>query len=65
MKILLINPPRRADSHTYPPTSLLFISQAVRRVGHEAEIVDIPYLLENFSDKYSLFDNSLFEYLLG
>ena len=65
MKILLINPPRRNDSYMYPPTSLLYISQAVRRVGHEAEIVDIPYLLENFPDKYSLFDNSLFEYLLG
>ena len=60
MKILLINPPRRNDSYMYPPTSLLYISQAVRKAGHEAEIVDIPYLLEKIPDKYSLFDDSLF-----
>lgn len=65
MKILLIHPPRRFDSFMYPPTSLLYIAQAARRAGHEAEIVDIPYLMEKFPDKYSLLDNSVFEYLLS
>ena len=65
MKILLINPPRRNDSYMYPPTSLLYISRAVREAGHEAEIIDVPYLIEVFPEKYSLLDNSLFEYILS
>lgn len=64
MKILLIFPPRKDDSYIFPPTSLLYIAQAARAAGHEAEIVDIPYLLEKFPDKYSLLDGSLFDYIL-
>ena len=58
MKLLLIYPPRRADSYMNPPTPLLYVSQAARRAGHEAEIVDVPYLLEKYPDQYSLEDES-------
>lgn len=63
MKILLIFPPRRTGRYMFPPNSLLYISHAVRAAGHEAEIVDIPYLLEKFPDKFSLLDNSLYDYI--
>ena len=65
MKILLIYPPRRDDTYMFPPTSLLYISQAVRAAGHEAEIIDIPYLLEKSHENLSLLNNSLFDYILG
>mgnify|MGYP003975337507 FL=1 len=65
MKLLLVFPPRRFDSYMHPPTSLLYITQAVRRAGHEAEIIDIPYLLEKFPEKYALQDNSIAEYILS
>ena len=65
MKVLLINPPRRADSYVFPPTSLLYVAQAIRTAGHEAEIVDIPYLLERHSAHYKLSNGSLFDYLLS
>ena len=65
MKLLLIYPPRRFDSYMFPPTPLLYIAQAARAAGHEAEIVDVPYLLEKYPDKYSLLDNSVFEYIFS
>lgn len=65
MKILLIFPPRKDDTYIFPPTSLLYISQAVRAAGHEAQIIDIPYLLEKFPDRFSLLDNSLYEYIFN
>jgi len=65
MKILLIYPPRRDDSYAFPPTSLLYIAQAVRSAGHEAEIIDIPYLLEKLPEKYSLLNGSLFDYIIN
>jgi len=64
MKVLLINPPRRADSCMYPPMSLLYIAQAIRSVGHEAQIIDIPYLLEKHPKKFGLLNNSIFDYIL-
>ena len=65
MKILLIYPPRRDDSYVFPATSLLYIAQAARRAGHEAEIIDIPYLLERLPKKYSLLNGSLFDYIIN
>lgn len=47
----------------FPPTSLLYVAQAARAAGHEAEIIDIPYLLEKFPDRFSLLDNSLYDYI--
>lgn len=64
MKLLLIYPPRREDSYVFPPTSLLYVAQAARAAGHEAEIIDIPYLLEKHGDKFSLLDGSLCEYII-
>ena len=34
----------------YPPKSLLYISQAVRKAGHEAEVVDITPESEVIND---------------
>ncbi len=40
MKVLLVNPARYAkDTYIFPPIHLLYIAQAIRRTGHEAEIV--------------------------
>jgi len=64
MKVLLIYPPRRADTYFFPPTSLLYIASAIRAIGHEAQIIDIPYLLEKFPGKFRLLDNSLLDYIL-
>jgi len=64
LKVILIYPPRREDSYIVPPMGLLYISQAIRAAGHDVEIVEIPYLLEKFPDKFSLLDNSLFDYIL-
>lgn len=62
MKVLLIYPPRRSDSYVFPPTSLLYVAAAIRAAGHEAQIIDIPYLLEK--QQFSILDNSLFDYIL-
>jgi len=48
----------------FPPTSLLYVSQAARIAGHEAEIIDIPYLLEKFPHKFSLLDNSIWDHII-
>ena len=49
----------------YPPTSLIYISSSIRDAGHEAEIVDIPYLLKKYPDQYNLEDGSLYDYILS
>ncbi|MBF0343520.1 MAG: B12-binding domain-containing radical SAM protein [Nitrospirae bacterium] len=64
MKVLLVYPPRRKDPFFYPPTSLLYIAQAIKDYGHDAKIIDIPYLLEKHPDKFSLMDNSIYDYIL-
>lgn len=63
MKVLLIYPPRRADTYFFPPLSLLYVANAIRAIGHEAQIIDIPYLLEKFPKKFGLLNNSLFDYI--
>lgn len=64
MKVLLIYPPRRSDGYFFPPTSLLYVANAIRAAGHEAQIIDIPYLLEKCPDEISLLDGSLFDHIL-
>jgi radical SAM superfamily enzyme YgiQ (UPF0313 family) len=65
MKVLLIFPPRRDDNCFFPPTSLLYISRAIKDAGHEAQIIDIPYLLEKFPQQFSLLDDSLYNHIMG
>lgn len=65
MKIVLIFPPRRNDSYVFPPTSLLYISKAARVAGHQAKIVDVPYLIEKYPDKFSLLDDSIYDHVAG
>lgn len=63
MKVLLICPPRRIDSYFFPPLSLMYVASAIRAIGHEAQIIDIPYLLEKFPQKFGLMNNSLFDHI--
>ena len=66
MKVLLVNPARYArDTYIFPPLHLLYIAQAIRRVGHEAEIVDIPYLINTQPEKFNLQDDSGIDYVLS
>jgi anaerobic magnesium-protoporphyrin IX monomethyl ester cyclase len=66
MKILLIDPARRGtDTFIFPPISIMNISMAARAAGHEAEIIDVPYLLEKFPEKYNIMDGSIFDYILS
>jgi len=46
MKLLLINPHYETQFMTaLPPCNLLYIAQAARSAGHEAEILDLPRLI--------------------
>jgi hypothetical protein len=65
MKFLLIFPPMKMEASLFPPMSLLYIASAIRRAGHKAEIVDLPYLLDKQPDKYGLNDTSLYDYVLS
>lgn len=66
MKLLLINPARFfRDSYILPPMHLLCIAQAARRVGHQAEIIDIPYLLNTCANKYRIDDNSILDLIFS
>ncbi len=66
MKILLVNPARyMKDSYMFPPIHLLYIAQAVRRTGHEAEIVDIPYLINTQPEQFNINDDSGIDYVLS
>lgn len=66
MKVLLVNPLRyMKDNHVFPPVHLLYIAQSIRRAGHEAEIVDLPYLLDMHPRQYRLNDDSGIEHVLS
>jgi radical SAM superfamily enzyme YgiQ (UPF0313 family) len=66
MKLMLINPARfTKDTYIFPPIHLLYIAQAARQAGHEAEIVDVPYLLNAHPDKYHLEDESVFDLIFS
>lgn len=66
MKVLLANPARyMKDTYIFPPIHLLYIAQAIRRAGHEAEIVDIPYLADTRPDEFRLDDDSGIDYVLS
>lgn len=58
MKVFLVNPARyMKDSYIFPTIHLLYIAQAIRRSGHEAEVVDIPYLINTNSEKFNIQDD--------
>lgn len=66
MKVLLVNPARYLrDSYIFPPIHLLYIAQAIRRAGHEAEIIDIPYLINKHPQKFSHKDDSGIDHVLS
>jgi radical SAM superfamily enzyme YgiQ (UPF0313 family) len=66
MKVLLVNPARYIkDSYILPPIHLLYIAQAIRRSGHQAEIVDLSYLINTRPKKFNLNDNSGIDYVLS
>jgi len=66
MKVLLVNPARYLrDTYIFPPLHLLYIAQAIRRAGHESEIVDIPYLINTQPEKFNLHDDSGIDYVLS
>jgi len=66
MKVLLVNPARpMKDAYNMPPIHLLYIAQAIRRTGHDAEIVDIPYLINNCSSRFNLNDDSGIDFVLA
>ncbi|MFH1283575.1 MAG: radical SAM protein [bacterium] len=66
MKVLLVNPLRPLrDTYIIPPIHLLYIAQSIRRTGHEAEILDLPYLIDTNSNKFSNDDNSAINYILS
>ena len=66
MKVLLVNPARyMKDSYIFPPIHLLYIAQAIRRTGHEAEVVDIPYLINTNHGKFNIQDDSGIDYVLS
>lgn len=59
MKVLLVNPARyKKDIYIFPPIHLLYIAQAIRRTGHEAEIVDFLYLIDKQPEKFNIHDDS-------
>ncbi len=65
VKLLLVNPLRfEKDNHIFPPVHLLYIAQAARRAGAEAEIVDLPYLRATQPRKFRLEDDSGIDYAL-
>ena len=44
MKVLLVNPTRTGfDSYVSPPLHLLYIDQAIRKAGHDSQIIDVHY----------------------
>ncbi|MBM3226356.1 MAG: B12-binding domain-containing radical SAM protein [Candidatus Tectomicrobia bacterium] len=46
LKLLLINPTRAGfDSYCTAPLHLLYIAQAAREAGHQAEVMDLHYML--------------------
>ena len=66
MKLLLINPARFVrDSYIFPPIHLLYIAQAARQAGHEAEVVDVPYLINAHPDKFRVDDESVFDLIFS
>ena len=66
MKVLLVNPARYArDSYIVPPIHLLYIAQAIRRTGHEAQIIDIPYLINTQPHSFSHKDDTGIEHVLS
>jgi len=66
MKVLLVNPARYLkDTYIFPPLHLLYISQSIWRTGHEAEIVDIPYLINTQPEKFNLQDDSGIDHVLS
>ena len=66
MKVLLVNPARyMKDSYILPPLHLLYIAQSIRRSGHEAEIVDISYLINTLPDQFRLKDDSGIDHVLS
>jgi len=48
-----------------PPIHLLYIAQAIKRAGHEAEIVDLPYLINTNPDKFKVDDDSSIDHILS
>jgi len=66
MKVLLVNPARSMqDSYVFPPLHIMYIAQSIRRTGHEAEIVDIPYLISTQPEKFRFSDDSGIDYVLS
>lgn len=66
MKVLLVNPARyMKDTYINPPVHLLYIAQSIRRTGHEAEIVDVPYLLDAKPNQFNRHDDSVIEHILS
>lgn len=66
MKVLLVNPARyMKDSYILPPLHLLYIAQSIRRSGHEAEIVDISYLINTQPNFFRLEDDSGIDHVLS
>lgn len=66
LKLLLVNPLRlEKDTHIFPPVHLLYIAQAARRAGAEAEIVDLPYLRATRPHEIRLEDDSGIDFALG
>lgn len=58
-----VNPARYLkDTYIFPPLHLLYISQSIRRTGHEAEVVDIPYLININPEKFNIQDDSGINY---
>jgi hypothetical protein len=43
----------------------LCIAQAIRRAGHEVEIVDLSYLIETRPDKFNFNNDSGIDYVLS
>lgn len=66
MKVLLVNPLRfMRDGYISPPIHLLYIAQAIRRAGHDAEIVDLPYEFNQRPHDFSIDDDSGIDFALN
>ena len=69
MNVLLLNPTRTGmDTYVTPPLHLVYIAHAIRRAGHNSEILDVHYQYSkarNTNKAKFDFENEMIEEIMG